>query len=173
MYKIQLNTYASNIADITILKNWSITKINTDQITIKNNKPKKKVTFTDNIEFYQISTNTTKKYKMTKYGNEPTDIEKFTEQYLYKISTSGYFSFNRSKLVESLKVLKLYYPVMYNLINTHYLLFNNEKRYIYTKHTIIRPTQLKNIHMFIEKHTDIVEKQIILFKFYKKYWRKN
>jgi len=173
MYRVKLITYNSNIADIDILQNWSITQINTDQITIKNNKLKKSVTFSDNIELYQPCTNTTKKDKMSKYGNEPTVIEKFVEEYLYKLTIFDSLSFTKFKLIASLKVLKLYQPLMYNLINTHYLLSNNKYKYIYTKHTFIRPHSLSKITEFIEKYTDIIEKQIILHKFYKKYCGKD
>jgi hypothetical protein len=173
MHRVKLITYDSNIGDINILQNWSITQINTDQITIKNNKLRKKVTFADNIELYQSSTHTTKKDKMSKYGNEPTAIEKFIEEYLYKLTILDNLHFTKFKLIASLKVLKLYYPLMYNLINTHYLLSNNNYKYIYTKHTFIRPHSLFKITEFIEKYTDIVEKQLILYKFYKKYCGKD
>ena len=38
MYKVNLDTYKSNISDIKIFNDWNIININTDLITLKNNK---------------------------------------------------------------------------------------------------------------------------------------
>ncbi len=173
MYKVNLDTYKSNISDIKIFNDWNIININTDLITLKNNKiilknnKVKKVSFSDNIELYQSSTKVRVKDKMSNYGKEPNAIEKFVEEFLYKLTVFENLNFNKFKLMPSLKMLNLYYPLMYNLINTHYLLSNNKYKFIYTKHTFIRPHSIIKINKFINEYTDLMEKFIIIRKFIK------
>ena len=53
--------------------------------------------------------------KMEKYGNEPTAAEKFTEEFIHRLSVFNGLSFSKLKLLPSLKILKLYYPLMSQL----------------------------------------------------------
>ena len=172
MNKINLNTYISNIADIKMFD--SCNTIIVDNYVKKNIKPKKRhVTFSDNVELYQSSTKTRISAKMNKYGNEPTAAEKFTEEFIHKLSVFNSLSFSKLKLLPSLKILKLYYPLMSQLINAHYELFNKRYKFIYTKHTFIRPEKLFKIHAFIIEYTDLFKKFDIIRRFLVKYCLKS
>ena len=62
---------------------------------------------------------------------------------------------------------------MSQLINTHYELFNKRYKFIYTKHTFIRPEKLFKIHAFIIEYTDLSKKFDIIRKFLVKYCLKS
>ena len=162
MNKINLNTYVSNIADIKMFEGFNT--IIVDKY-VKNIKSKKKVTFSDNIELYQSSTKTRVSAKMKAYGNEPTASDKFTEEFIHRLTLFKGLRFSKLKLLPSLKMLKLYYPLMSQLIHSHYELFNNRYKFIYTKHTIIMPDKLFKIHAFIIEYTDLSKKFDIIRKF--------
>ncbi len=171
MNKINLNTYVSNIADIKIFE--SCNTIIVDKY-VNNIKPKKRhVTFSDNVELYQSSTKIRSSDKMNKFGNEPTAAVKFTEEFIHRLTMYNGLSFSKLKLLPSLKILKLYYPLMSQLIHAHYELFYNRYKFIYTKHTFIRPDKLSKIHAFMIEYTDLLKKFTIIRNFLIKYCLKS
>lgn len=171
MNRINLDTYVSNIADIKIFDGCNTIIVDNYPNNIK---PKKRhVTFSENIELYQSTTKKRTSAKMIKYGNEPTASEKFTEEFIYRLSVFNGLSFSKLKLLPSLRMLKLYYPLMSQLINTHYELSNNCYKFIYTKHTFIRPEKLFKIHAFIIEYTDLSKKFDIIRRFLLKYCLKS
>lgn len=171
MNKINLNTYISNIADIKMFDGCNT--IIVDKY-VKSIKPKKRhVTFSDNVELYQSSTKTRVLAKMKAFGNEPTAAEKFTEEFIHRLSVFNGLNFSKLKLLPSLKILKLYYPLMSQLIHAHYELFNNRYKFIYTKHTFVRPEKLFKIHAFMIEYTDLSKKFAIIRKFLVKHCLKS
>lgn len=171
MNKINLNTYVSNIADVKIFDSVNTIIIDNHPKVVKSRR--RHVTFSKNIELYQSSTKTRMSAKMEKYGNEPTAAEKFTEEFIHRLSVFNGLSFSKLKLLPSLKILKLYYPLMSQLINTHYELFNKRYKFIYTKHTFIRPEKLFKIHAFIIEYTDLTSKFDVIRRFLLKYCLKS
>lgn len=166
--KPSIKTEKVNILDGT----WLIHKIYDNKFIIfRNTQLKRRVQFSKNIEVNHIKDNKIIKSvdNMNNYGKSPTKLVELYENYIYAIIRHAKISLSREEFINNLKILKLYYFFMSQLINTHFLLTTKGKKMLYSKKTLIKKPSLDNITRFIYTSTDLSKHINIIHKFYKKY----
>ena len=157
-----------NILDGT----WLIHKIYDNKLIIfRNTQLKRRVQFSKNIEVNRIKDNKIIKSvgNMNNYGKSPTKLVELYENYIYAIIRNGKINLSCKEFINNLKILKLYYFFMSQLINTHFLLTTKGKKMLYSKKTLIKKPSLDNITNFIYNSTDLSKHIDIIHKFYKEY----
>lgn len=157
-----------NILDGT----WLIDKIYDNKLIIYRNDPlKRRVQFSKNIEVNRVKDNKIVKSvcDMNNYGKPPTKLVELYENYIYAIIRQGKINLSCEEFINNLKILKLYYFFMSQLINTHFLLTTKGKKMLYSKKTLIKKPSLANITKFIYQSTDLSKHISIIRKFYKRY----
>tara|TARA_Y100000385_G_C13085368_1_gene636135 strand:+ start:1381 stop:1914 length:534 start_codon:yes stop_codon:yes gene_type:complete len=157
-----------NILDGT----WLIHKIYDNKLIIfRNTLLKRRVQFSKNIEVNRIKDNKIIKSvgNMNNYGKSPNKLVELYENYVYSIIRHGKINLSCEEFIKNLKILKLYYFFMSQLINTHFLLSTKGKKMLYSKKTLIKKPSLDNITKFIYQSTDLSKHINIIHKFYKEY----
>lgn len=157
-----------NILDGT----WLVDKIYNNKLIIyRNVQLKRRVKFSKNIEVNRVKDNKIVKSvcNMNNYGKPPTKLVELYENYIYLIIRNGKINLSCEAFINNLKILKLYYFFMSQLINTHFLLKTKGKKMLYSKKTLIRKPSLDNITKFIYESTDLYKHISIIHKFYRKY----
>ena len=140
-------------------------------IIFRNTQLKRRVQFSKNIEVNRIKDNKIIKSvgNMNNYGKSPTKLVELYENYIYAIIRNGKINLSCKEFINNLKILKLYYFFMSQLINTHFLLTTKGKKMLYSKKTLIKKPSLDNITNFIYNSTDLSKHIDIIHKFYKEY----
>lgn len=157
-----------NILDGT----WLVDKTHDNKLIIyRNTQLKRRVQFSKNIEVNRVKDNKIVKSvcDMNNYGKPPTKLVELYENYIYAIIRQGKINLSCEEFINNLKILKLYYFFMSQLINTHFLLTTKGKKMLYSKKTLIKKPSLDNITKFIYQSTDLSKHINIIHKFYKEY----
>ena len=157
-----------NILDGT----WLIHKTDNHKLIIyRNTQLKRRVQFSKNIEVNCIKDNKITKSvgNMNNYGSPPTKLIELYENYIYSVIRRGQINLSKLEFISNLKIIKLYYFFMSQLINTHFLLKTKGKKMLYSKKTLIKKPSLDNITKFIHESTDLCKHIDIIRKFYRKY----
>ena len=167
------------IIDLSMFqRHWLISNVSNDYITLRNinlsnqpnqpKKSKKKLSFSKNIDMVlfdkQNNCKSRSSAKMSDYGNPPDNKRKLFEHYLLYISNKVNLQLTKEEFINSLSVLKLYHYFMSHLIHCHYVLSNQSSYCLYSKRTLVYPSKLPNVTLFINTFTDINQKVDLIKK---------